>query len=204
MSAHRIRAALCAVSLAGLLGCAGQRDRFYTLSTLPETPAASSPAASAASYGTHVILTVSMPPVVDRRQLVIHTSSDQVVILEHERWAAPLSELVSQTLARDIERRRPDVLVADRTFDRVGVAPLRVRVDIVQMAARRGAQAILEAHWRVVNPAARSDDLGGELFVAPLSGDDYAAVAQAFSTDLAALADRLVEKLAAREVAPRS
>jgi uncharacterized lipoprotein YmbA len=189
-AARAVRAGCVAAAGVTLLGCAGQPDRFYALSTLPEAPPA-----RASSYTTHVILAVSVPPVVDRRQMVIHTSSDQVVILEHDRWAAPLSELVSQTLARDIERRRPDVLVADRAFS--SAAPVRARVDIVEMTARRGGQAIVEAHWRIVDTTAKSDDLGGEVFAAPLDGENYAAVAQAFSTDLAALADRLTQRLAA-------
>jgi uncharacterized lipoprotein YmbA len=189
MSPRRVLAGLCAACLA-LSGCAGQPDRFYALSTLPEAPPA-----PASGYATHVILAVSIPPVVDRRQMVLHTTGDQVVILEHERWAAPLSELVSQTLARDIERRRPDILVADRTFS--SAPAVRIRVDIVEMTARRGGHATIEAHWRIVDAAAKSEEVGGEVFAAPLSGEDNDAVAHAFSTDLATLADRLVQKLAA-------
>jgi uncharacterized protein len=191
LRALRPAGAACIVASLALLGCAGQRDRFYALSILPEAqPAPSS------GYTTHVVLAVSLPPVADRRQMVIRTSGDQVVILEHERWAAPLPELVSQTLARDIERRRPDVLVGDRTFS--SAEPVRIRVDIVEMTARHGGQATLEAHWRVADAAANSDDVGGEVFAAPLDGDGYDAVARAFSADLSALADRLVLKLAVR------
>jgi uncharacterized protein len=185
---------ICAcASLALLASCAGQPDHFYALSTVPD---AAHPPAS--SYSTHVILTVSLPALVDRRQMVLGTSRDQVVILEHERWAAPLPELAAQTLARDIEQRRVDVLVGDRTFDRSGVPPIRVRVDIVQMSAHKGGNATLEAHWRIVDPAAKSDEVGGETFEAPLGGEDYAAVARAFSSVLGSLADRLVAKLPSR------
>jgi uncharacterized protein len=185
---HRVLYA-CA-GAASLASCAGQPDHFYSLSTLPGTVPA-----PAASYATHVILAVSLPALVDRRQMVLGTSRDQVAILEHERWAAPLSELAATTLARDIEQRRADVLVGDRGFDRAGVPPVRVRVDIVQMSARKGGNATLEAHWRIVDPAAQSDQVGGESFEAPIAGEDYAAVASAFSTALGALADRLVAKL---------
>ena len=112
-------------------------------------------------------------------------------------WAAPLSELVAQTLARDIEQRRADVLVADRSFDQASLMPVRIRVDVVRMSVREGGQATLEAHWRVVDARRNTDEVGGETFQSPVAGGDYAAVARAFSNDLSSLADRLTAKLPA-------
>jgi uncharacterized lipoprotein YmbA len=175
-----------------LAGCAGQRDHFYALTTLPEN----APAATAA-FTTHVMLAISLPPVVDRRQMVIATSADQLLVLEHERWAAPLSDLVVQTLGRDLEQRRPDVLVADRGFDQPSLIPVKIRVDVVRMSVRAGGQATLEAHWRVVDARRNSDEVGGETFESPVAGGDYAAVARAFSNDLSSLADRLAAKIPA-------
>ena len=127
--------------------------------------------------------------------MVIATTADQLLVLEHERWAAPLSELVAQTLARDIEQRRPDALVADRSFDQASLMPVKIRVDVVRMSVRQGGQATLEAHWRVVDTRRSTDEIGGETFQSPVTGGDYAAVARAFSSDLSSLADRLTAKL---------
>ena len=179
---------LCAT----LAACAGQPDHFYALSTMPQ---AARPPAS--GFAAHVILNVSIPDTLDRREMVIDTTDDRILVLEHERWAAPLSDLVTQTLARDIEQRRADVLVADRGFDQAGLNPVHIKVDLVRMSAHRGGTASLEAHWRIIDPAARADLLGGETFTSPIGGGDYAAVARAFSACLASLADRLVEKLPA-------
>lgn len=189
--ARRLCAA-CLGAAAILAGCAGQQDHFYALTTLPEN----APAATAA-FTTHVMLTISLPPVVDRRQMVIATSADQLLVLEHERWAAPLSDLVMQTLGRDLEQRRADVLVADRGFDQPSLIPVKIRVDIVHMSVRAGGQATLEAHWRVVDARRNTDEVGGETFTSPVAGGDYAAVARAFSNDLSSLADRLAAKIPA-------
>ena len=189
--ARRLCAA-CLGAAAILAGCAGQQDHFYALTTLPEN----APAATAA-FTTHVMLTISLPPVVDRRQMVIATSADQLLVLEHERWAAPLSDLVMQTLGRDLEQRRADVLVADRGFDQPSLIPVKIRVDIVRMSVRAGGQATLEAHWRVVDARRNTDEVGGETFTSPVAGGDYAAVARAFSNDLSSLADRLAAKIPA-------
>jgi len=182
--------AACAILLAS---CAAHPDRFYGLSTIPQTARP-----GAAGFATRVLLSVSIPSLVDRRELIVDVPGDRILVLEHERWAAPLSDLVSQTLARDIEQRRADVLVADRAFDQAGVKPVRIKVDIVRMSARRGGPATLESHWRIEDPAAQIDLLGGGSFSSPIEGEDYAAIARAFSLCLASLADRLVEKLPSR------
>jgi len=186
----RCTAGLCAAAI--LAGCAEQRDDFYALTTLPENPRAAT-----AAFTTHVMLTVTLPPVVDRPQMVIATSADRLLVLEHERWAAPLSDLVLQTLGRDIEQRRPDVLVADRGFDQPSLMPVKIRVDIVRMSARADGQATLEAHWRVVDARRNADEIGAETFESPVAGGDYAAVARAFSNDLGSLAERLAANIPA-------
>ncbi len=190
---HALRCCLAAPLLL-VAACAAHPDRFYGLTTLPQTPRA-----AAADFTTHVILTVSLPGMIDRREMVINTSTDRLLVLEHERWAAPLSELVAQTLARDLEQRRADVLVADRGFDRSDLEPVRIRIDVVQMSVREGGEATLEAHWHIVDASRHVDEVGGETFRSPAGvaagGDGYVAIARAFSNDLSSLADRLVAKL---------
>jgi uncharacterized lipoprotein YmbA len=188
--AARCRSAAFALSAAILAACAGATDHFYALSTLPDTPR---PAAT--GYSAHAVLRVSIPSMVDRRQMIVDAPGDQILVLEHERWVSGPSDLVSQTLASDIEQRRPDVLVAGQGFDQPGMKPIQIRVDIVRMSARRGGQAALEAHWRIVDPQSSTDSVGGETFTAAIGGDEYAAIARAYSTCLAALADRLVASL---------
>ncbi len=182
----------CASLALLLVSCAGSPDHFYTLGTLPDAARG-----AAVPLSTHVLLNVTVPPLVDRRQMVINASRDQVLILEHERWAGSLAEQVSETLARDIERRRSDVLVGDRGYDQAGAVPVKIRVDVVQMSAQKGGRATIEAHWRIVDASAKTDEIGSDLFSAPLDGEEYAAVARGFSECLSSLAGRLVEKLPA-------
>jgi uncharacterized lipoprotein YmbA len=172
-----------------LAACASQSDRFYTLSPMPE-----SPPPPRAAFTTQFVLSISVPAVVDRRSMVLDTPGNQVTILEHERWAAPISDLIAQTLAGDIERRRPDVIVAGRGF---GSSPVKIRIDIVEFSAR-AVSATLEAHWRIADAESKTDMVGSEVFTAPVASGDYAAVAHAFSVAVSSLADRLAEKLPAR------
>jgi uncharacterized protein len=183
-------AALCTMSL--LSACvSSQPDHFYVLSVQPQgvSEARTTPV-------TQVALRVTLPSLVDRSEMILNTSADGVTVLEHQRWAAPLADLATQTLARDIERRRLDMLVADAATDRSGGTAVKITVDVVQMMVRRGERASIEAHWRILDPRNRKTVVGGEVFSAPLGSDGYAAVAQALSDCLGLLAERLVGQLA--------
>jgi hypothetical protein len=189
VTAARGAALLCGFALCG---CVGQPDHFYTLNTVPDT------ARVAGAPTIHVRLQVTIPSLMDRNEMVLYTSRNGIVILDHERWAAPLADQVSQTLARDIEARRADVFVGDRGFDRAVSPPVTLKVDIVRMSAQRGGRASIEAHWRIIDSTAGVDELGSGSFDAAIAHDGYAAVAQAYSHTLSDLAERL-----AQEVRPR-
>jgi uncharacterized protein len=185
-----LRAAL--LCCCALCGCVGQADHFYTLNTVPDA------ARVAGAPTIHLRLQVTIPSLMDRNEMVLSTSRNGIVILDHERWAAPLADQVSQTLARDIEGRRSDLFVGDRGFDRAVSPPVALKVDIVRMSAQRGGRASIEAHWRIVDAGAGVDELGSGSFAAAMTGDGYADVAQAYSQALSDLAERLAAEVRRR------
>ena len=189
MTALRRAALLCSFALGG---CVSQPDHFYALNTVPDG------ARVAGAPTIQVRLQVTIPSLMDRNEMVLYTSRNGIVILDHERWAAPLADQVFQTLARDIEGRRSDVFVGDRGFDRAAAPPVTLKVDIVRMSAERGGRANIEAHWRIVDSSAGVDEVGSGAFEAAITGDGYAAVAQAYSQTLSDLAERLAKEVRQR------
>jgi uncharacterized protein len=187
-----VRAPLAAVfSLMLLNACVSSRpDHFYILSALPQQAVEARPPSEV-----QAALKVTLPPWADRSEMLLNTSAGEVIVLEHERWAAPLADLVRQTLGVDIERRRADMTVTDRGVNGSKAAPIGITVDVVQMAVHRGERARIEARWRIHDPRTGSDAVGGGEFEAALAGEGYSSVAQAFSECLGALADRLVQQL---------
>lgn len=173
-------------------GCATrQPDHFYVLAAQP-TDAHE----SAAPILRQVVLQLTLPSLVDRNEMVV-TTPNGVAVMEHERWAAPLADLMTTTLRQDMERRRADLLVSPTGRDAGrGVARVRIEVDVVQLWARRGVEAGIEAQWRVTD-SGNHTSLGRDVFVAPLHSDSYAAVAAALSSCVALLADRLVREVPA-------
>ncbi len=191
MTRVRRRVVLAACSTALLCACASSRpDYFYVLSSLPAGPPATRSAPT-----TPVTLRVQLPAWVDRNEMVLDTAAQRVTIYEHERWAAPLAELVTQTLGRDLEIRRPDWLVAGPDVARSPGTALVIVVNVINLTLRPGDQASILAQWRIVNATASgvsAEGVSGEAgFSAALAPGDYAAVAHALSEDIAALADAM-------------
>jgi uncharacterized lipoprotein YmbA len=94
-----VRAVLVAAALS-LAGCASSPpSSFYTLSATVE----STTIASAPSYGVSVG-PVRVPETVDRPQLVLQLSANQIAIDEFHRWAEPLASGIAQTVAEDLRR----------------------------------------------------------------------------------------------------
>jgi uncharacterized lipoprotein YmbA len=179
---------LCAIGL--LCACATSPDRFYILSAQPQ--AAAQPPSTPT---TPVVLRVTLPSLVDRPEMILNTSDDGIRVLEHERWGAPLADLVAQTLGQDIERRRGDFLVSGQGAAHASGAAIKITVDVVQMTARQGDRVSIETHWRIVDPRKPVDLAGNEVVSAPLGQDGYAAIAQALSGCLGHLADRLITQI---------
>jgi uncharacterized protein len=186
-----VKSLISVVCLCLLCACATVRpDHYYILSSQP--PGALEARTASA---TQLILRVSLPSLVDRPEMVLNTTADAVTMLEHERWAAPLTDLVAQTLAQDIERRRADLLITGQGLNHPGGAAIKVTIDMVQMTVRRGNQASIDAHWRILDTLTGKEVVGGDVFNAPLGEDGYAGVAQALSNCLGLLADRLAGQL---------
>ena len=178
--------------LCSTAGCATrQPDHFYVLAAQPAEAHE-----SAAPIRRQVVLQLTLPSLVDRNEMVVATPNG-VAVMEHERWAAPLADLMTTTLRQDLERRRADVMVSPYGRDAgAGVARVRIEVDVVQLWTQRGVEVSIEAQWRVTD-SGNHISLGRDVFVAPLHSDSYAAVAAALSACVGLLADRLAREVPA-------
>jgi uncharacterized lipoprotein YmbA len=183
--------AVCA--LCSIAGCATrQPDHFYVLAAQPAEAHE-----SAAPIRWQVVLQLALPSLVDRNEMVVASPNGGVAVMEHERWAAPLADLMTTTLRQDMERRRADVMVSPNgRAAGAGVALVRIELDVVQLWARRGVELSIEVQWRVTD-SGNHTSLGRDVFVAPLHSDSYTAVAAALSSCIALLADRLVREIPA-------
>jgi uncharacterized lipoprotein YmbA len=179
--------ALCVFLLAGCV--TRQRDHFYDLNALPAATGT-----SRSQFDRQVTLRVTIPSIVDRAEMVIQAEGG-ISVMDHERWAAPLADMITSALSQDIERRRSDVVVLPKSADKAGIPLFRIAVEVDRVTARMGDHLSIETHWRVTDVRTGKETLGRNTFVSPQQPQSYADIAAALSACIALLADRLVTEV---------
>jgi uncharacterized lipoprotein YmbA len=179
------------VCLVCLPGCATHRDHFYVLDAQPPGGRESTE-----NFRLQVTLAVTVPSMVDRGEMVL-TTADGVTVLEHERWAAPLADLITGVLGKDIERRRADAVVLTRRAGGADLRPIKMAVDVDQVTLRLNEPVGIEVHWRITDASSGHVSVGRGSFTSPVKNqsNDYTAVAAGFSACIGLLADRLSQEL---------
>jgi uncharacterized lipoprotein YmbA len=206
---RRGRAAPAAAALAAVLaaatGAAGcldpipDRTRWYTLPApaASPAPAAATPAASPAGVATLGLGPVTLPPYLDRPEVVTRAAPERIDVSSRDRWAAPLPEQFRRALAEDLRALLPAWSVVEWPWPRNPPPDVAVAVDVLRFEADASGGALLEARWTVRRGAAAP--VSGETRVAEAAppGDVAASVAamgraaQALARDLAGATQRV-------------
>jgi uncharacterized lipoprotein YmbA len=181
---------LCVLLLAA--GCASRpRDHFYVLEAQP-----AGGRESRTQFNRQVTLRVTVPSLNDRAEMVL-TTTNGVTVLDHERWAAPLADLVTATLGEDLERRRGDVVVLPRSAAQVDIPLIKIAVEVDRVTARLGEPVSIETHWRITDSLSGKVVLGRDTFTAVAESQGYTDIAAGLSSCIGLLADRLVREVPA-------
>jgi uncharacterized lipoprotein YmbA len=146
---HRLTPVL-AFAISAMTGCTHASVHLYTLAPYSKNVAADW--TERTFLDPFVIEGISIPPSVDRKSLVLRTSTRELVLLENESWASPLRDEVRRALAMRLQRMDSanpiDVRCDMRLKERTSGTP----DDIV-----RADQALLDA---IANAIVRGMDSG--------------------------------------------
>ena len=122
------------------------------------------------------LVSVRIPELWERPQIVLTKSASEVGISEFHRWAAPLKAEVPRVVARDLRRLldTPDIWLRD---DLAGVKPdLRVQVTIERIEAIAGERVQVDAVWAIRPVATETVKVGRTTITEPMAGSGYDAV----------------------------
>ena len=181
--------------LAGLLGgCATPASRFYTLNgTATAAPSAPSPVSVAVGP-------VSIPATVDRPQIVVNTSANQVEVDEFNRWAAPLQNNISRVVAENLGA----LLGAPRVTQTLGVeSDFRVAIEVQRFESTPGDSAVLDAAWVVRRAKDGRIETGRTTVREPVPQKGYDALVAAHSRAVGRLSADIANAVRALDGAPR-
>jgi len=191
-----MKPALQTLVLAALLlaGCGSTPpSTLYVL----EAPAAA--AGRTAKEGRRIeVVSVRIPDLWDRPQIVLSRPGGQVDFNEFNRWAVPLKSDVPRVVTRNLVGLLGTTTVWLRE-DFPGAKPdLRVQISIDQLEAVAGQHLSLEATWvvRTTDPAA-AYKVGRSSLREPLADASYEAVVAATNRALLAMSREIAKDIQA-------
>lgn len=186
--------AVAVLTISSLTGCASSpNESFYTLSAgVPVNGA--TPASGESAYSI-AVGPITLPEVVDRPQIVLRASPNEVIIVELHRWAEPLRSEIPRIIA--------DNLTADLNVKRVAAYPqsagdnadYRVLVDIQRFDSTMGESVTIDALWTVKRVSDGALRTGRSMARESTGGGTYEAVVAAHSRALGMICHEIAEAI---------
>jgi len=178
-------------------GCAStSAARFYTLSAATTPPAMSSDLSVAVGP-------VSVPAEVDRPQIVVSTSPNQVRLDEFNLWASPLQNNIARVVAENLRALlgTPRVSLFPQTLS-AGVG-YRAAIEVQRFDSAPGEAATLDAVWTVSRTKDGELQTGRTTVREPAPEKSYDALAAAHSRAIARLSQDIADAVRALDRAGR-
>ena len=124
-----------------------------------------------------VIASTTVPPSIDRPQLVVNAGEGAISILDTERWAEPLRRSIPRTLGDYLARELGNALVWSTLASAPARPDIRISIEIARWRSVRGHAATMEMLWTLRD--ARQEKSGRTVVEVAVHGDDYASLVAA-------------------------
>jgi len=131
-----------------LTGCATPATHFYQLEAVSTPPVTSTTTAKKMLIG---IGPLSLPALVDRKQIVTRGDNNAIQLAEFHQWATPLQDNVLSVLSKNIAAQHSNAIVRTYPWSVYGEMDYRVIIDISRFDSRLGKSATLEANWAIMS-----------------------------------------------------
>ena len=166
--------------------------RSYLLSAT--APASSAPRTSVAVG----VGPVRIPAYLDRSSILVRTGEGEVELSDQHRWAEPLRDGISRTLAANLSAMIPTDAVAVFPWRTSWAADYRVAVDILRFDGTPGGSVVLDARWRLLDAAGKELLLRAAVLQESIADSTYAALVAAESRLLARLSRDIAAEIRSR------
>jgi uncharacterized protein len=209
-------ALLLAGALLLLSGCfSSPPPNLYLLSSLPAAEAKQAAAAAPGREigagssrpglaGTPVIgVVATVPPYLDRRDIVMRTGANQVKAMDNDRWAEDLSVSVTRTIADDLGVLLPaaDVVMLPSYLGQT--IDYEVRVDLTKFDIESDGTTTIAGRWSIADAGRGQERAVGRILRSERADQaGFAAMAATMSRNLSAISAEIAAALGA--LPPRS
>lgn len=180
-------------------GCGSSpATRFYTL-----TPAPPSAPAAASSDLSVLVSPVSVPLTVDRPQMVVAVSANQVTLDEFNRWASPLANNIARVVAENLAAMLGTSRVAVSSQALMSGFDYRAAIEVQRFESALGEAVTLDAVWAVSGGADGRARTGRTTAREAVPDKTHDALAAGHSRALAKLSRDIAEAVRALDLARR-
>ncbi len=121
---------------------------FYVLEPLSAPPSSSTTTEKKRQIG---IGPVSIPTLLERKQIVTRLPDNSVKIAEFHQWASPLKDNVAQVLTHNLAMLQTNDLIRAYPWSAYGTVDYRIIIDIIRFDTRPEQTVNLEANWSIMN-----------------------------------------------------
>ena len=134
-----------AASCVVLGGCASAPPQYYTLSS----PQPAQAVADASGVAPYALNTVTVPAQVDRDAIVAQQKEGNLLLLNDDRWTAPLGAQLQTALSQGLEARLGTPPVQNLALGARDSKVTQIFVDVQRFDMVPGQYVALNAAWRV-------------------------------------------------------
>jgi uncharacterized protein len=191
--------ALLGGALLWLSGCLGSPPtQFYVL----PSPIGGNPTPPPASPRdlTLAVGPVTVPPYLDRPQIVTRASPAKLALADFDHWAGPLPDTIARGLAEHLALLIPTERVVLSPWPRTIDPDAQVTVEVLQFDRGPGGDVVLVAHWSLLDTNGKELVMRTSRVSLAAGGANYEATVIAMGRALETLAHDIAATL--RTTAP--
>ncbi len=176
-----------------LSACLSTPTQFYVLEPLNEPPSSPTVAEKKRQIG---IGPVSIPALLERKQIVTRLPDNSVKIAEFNQWASPLKDNITQVLTNNLTTLQAGDLIRAYPWSAYGAVDYRIIIDIIRFDTRPEQSVNLEANWAIMNEKNHTLISNGRSKIErPLDDPSYPATVKALNKILGEFSKELSQAL---------
>ena len=189
MSTTYLKGSIALVLGSLLTACATPPTQFYQLEATSPPLVTSTTTAKKMLIG---IGPLSLPALVDRKQIVTRGANNAIQLAEFHQWATPLQDNVLNVLSKNIAAQQSNAIVRSYPWSVYGEMDYRVIIDISRFDSQLGKSANLEASWVIMSEKNHTIISNGQTNIQQLLHDErYDSAVLALNKLLSELSQQL-------------
>ncbi len=188
---------VCVLAFSGCLGGPGKTPatRYYVLDSM-YSKENKDPTVAVLKGATVGVGPIRLSQVLDRPQIIMRTSDNEIRVVDLERWAAPLNENMADVLVDNLSVLLPGGEILKFPWQVTIPLTYQVAMDITRFDGMPGGDVNLRARWGILSEDGKKVLLNKvSVLNEPIQGNTIAEMVSAQSRLLATFSHEIAEEI---------